>query len=61
MCAAQRDLDVVIYGATGFVGRVTAQYLAEVGSSIASGWLAARPSGCARSGSRSATARNTGR
>jgi short subunit dehydrogenase-like uncharacterized protein len=26
---AERDLDVVLYGATGFVGRLTAQYLAE--------------------------------
>jgi short subunit dehydrogenase-like uncharacterized protein len=25
---AQRDLDVVVYGATGFVGKLTAQYLA---------------------------------
>ena len=26
---AERDLDVVLYGATGFVGRLTARYLAE--------------------------------
>lgn len=26
---AERDLDVVLYGATGFVGRLTAHYLAE--------------------------------
>jgi short subunit dehydrogenase-like uncharacterized protein len=26
---AERDLDVVVYGATGFVGRLTARYLAE--------------------------------
>ena len=27
--SAARDLDVVVYGATGFVGRLTARYLAE--------------------------------
>src|SRR3954447_2925707 len=27
--AADRDLDVVVYGATGFVGRLTALYLAK--------------------------------
>ena len=27
--SAARDLDVVLYGATGFVGRLTARYLAE--------------------------------
>ena len=26
---AERDLDVVLYGATGFVGRLTADYLAR--------------------------------
>jgi short subunit dehydrogenase-like uncharacterized protein len=26
---SERDLDVVVYGATGFVGRLTAEYLAE--------------------------------
>lgn len=29
--AAQRDLDIVVYGATGFVGKLTADYLARVG------------------------------
>ena len=28
MSQAERDLDVVVYGATGFVGRLTAEYLA---------------------------------
>ena len=27
--AAERDLDLVVYGATGFVGKLTAEYLAE--------------------------------
>ena len=27
--SAERDLDVALYGATGFVGRLTARYLAE--------------------------------
>jgi short subunit dehydrogenase-like uncharacterized protein len=27
--SAARDLDVVLYGATGFVGKLTARYLAE--------------------------------
>lgn len=31
MGAGQRDLDVVLYGATGFVGKLTAQYLARAG------------------------------
>jgi short subunit dehydrogenase-like uncharacterized protein len=29
MSAAQREFDIVLYGATGFVGRVTAEYLAN--------------------------------
>ncbi|MDT5323538.1 MAG: hypothetical protein QOF25_690, partial [Mycobacterium sp.] len=31
MTAAQRELDIVLYGATGFVGKLTAEYLAEAG------------------------------
>lgn len=31
MSAAQREFDIVLYGATGFVGRLTAAYLARVG------------------------------
>ena len=31
MTAAQRDFDIVLYGATGFVGKLTAQYLATAG------------------------------
>jgi short subunit dehydrogenase-like uncharacterized protein len=31
MTAAERDLDIVLYGATGFVGKLTAQYLAKAG------------------------------
>jgi short subunit dehydrogenase-like uncharacterized protein len=31
MTAAQRDLDIVLYGATGFVGKLTAEYLARAG------------------------------
>jgi short subunit dehydrogenase-like uncharacterized protein len=34
MRGGQRDLDMVIYGATGFVGRLTAQYLAKAAPSI---------------------------
>jgi saccharopine dehydrogenase (NAD+, L-lysine-forming) len=34
MGAGQRDLDVVLYGATGSVGRLTAQYLARAGSGL---------------------------
>jgi short subunit dehydrogenase-like uncharacterized protein len=34
MHAGQRDLDIVIYGATGFVGRLTAEYLAKAGTGI---------------------------
>jgi short subunit dehydrogenase-like uncharacterized protein len=29
--ATRRDLDIVLYGATGFVGKLTAQYLARAG------------------------------
>jgi short subunit dehydrogenase-like uncharacterized protein len=32
MSAAQRDFDIVLYGATGFVGKLTAEYLARAGS-----------------------------
>ena len=31
MTAEQRELDIVLYGATGFVGKLTAQYLAKAG------------------------------
>jgi len=31
MTAAQRELDIVLYGATGFVGKLTASYLAKSG------------------------------
>lgn len=33
MTAPQREFDIVLYGATGFVGKLTAQYLAEHGGS----------------------------
>jgi short subunit dehydrogenase-like uncharacterized protein len=29
MAGAERDLDVVVFGATGFVGRLVAEYLAR--------------------------------
>lgn len=32
MSAGQRDLDIVLYGATGFVGKLTAEYLANAGA-----------------------------
>src|SRR3981189_632084 len=31
MTAARRELDIVLYGATGFVGKLTAEYLAKAG------------------------------
>jgi short subunit dehydrogenase-like uncharacterized protein len=31
MTAAQREFDIVLYGATGFVGKLTADYLAKAG------------------------------
>ena len=31
MSAAQREFDIVLYGATGFAGKLTAQYLAKAG------------------------------
>jgi short subunit dehydrogenase-like uncharacterized protein len=34
MRAGQRDLDIVLYGATGYVGGITAQYLAKVGGGV---------------------------
>ena len=32
MTATERELDIVVYGATGFVGKLTAQYLAKAGA-----------------------------
>ncbi|HEY0225835.1 MAG TPA: saccharopine dehydrogenase NADP-binding domain-containing protein [Mycobacterium sp.] len=32
MSAAQREFDIVLYGATGFVGKLTAEYLARAGA-----------------------------
>lgn len=29
-----RELDIVLYGATGFVGRLTAQYLAQAAAGV---------------------------
>ncbi len=34
MTAAQREFDIVVYGATGFVGKLTADYLARNGGDI---------------------------
>ncbi|TGD90622.1 enoyl-ACP reductase [Mycolicibacterium sp. CH28] len=34
MTAVQREFDIVVYGATGFVGRLTAQYLAQAGGDV---------------------------
>src|SRR6478672_3278053 len=31
MSAAEREFDIVVYGATGFVGKLTAEYLARAG------------------------------
>lgn len=31
MTAAEREFDIVVYGATGFVGKLTAEYLAKAG------------------------------
>ena len=32
--AQRRDFDIVLYGATGFVGKLTADYLARVGADV---------------------------
>ncbi|HEX3288628.1 MAG TPA: enoyl-ACP reductase, partial [Mycobacterium sp.] len=32
MRGGRRDLDIVIYGASGFAGRLTAEYLAKAGT-----------------------------
>lgn len=34
MRAGERDLDIVLYGATGFIGKLTAEYLAGAGSGV---------------------------
>ena len=34
MTAEQREFDIVVYGATGFVGKLTAEYLAKVGGDL---------------------------
>ena len=34
MHAGQRDLDIVVYGATGFVGKLTAKYLARAAAGV---------------------------
>ena len=31
MSAAQREFDIIVYGATSFVGKLTAEYLARAG------------------------------
>ena len=48
MTTAQREFDIVLYGATGFVGRLTAEYLSRAGR-VARVALAGRsPSACTR-------------
>src|ERR1700738_1308589 len=42
MTAAEREFDLVLYGATGFVGKLTAEYLARTGAGVRIGL--ARPS-----------------
>lgn len=34
MSTAQREFDIVIYGATGFVGKLTAEYLSRAGTGV---------------------------
>jgi short subunit dehydrogenase-like uncharacterized protein len=34
MTAAEREFDLVLYGATGFVGKLTAEYLARAGAGV---------------------------
>lgn len=34
MAGGQRDLDIVLYGATGFIGKLTAEYLARAGAKV---------------------------
>ena len=34
MTAAEREFDLVLYGATGFVGKLTAEYLARTGTGV---------------------------
>lgn len=34
MTAPQREFDIVVYGATGFVGKLTAEYLARAGGDV---------------------------
>src|SRR3984885_16232367 len=34
MTAAKREFDLVLYGATGFVGKLTAEYLARTGAGL---------------------------
>ena len=58
----ERELDVVVFGATGFVGRLVAEYLAEhAPPRCGSAWVAGRSSGSRRYGARSANAPGTGR
>jgi hypothetical protein len=61
MTAAQRELDIVLYGATGFVGKLTAEYLARSGGRPASGSQGAPPNACSRCANHSAMRRGTGR
>ncbi len=38
MTATPREFDIVLYGATGFVGKLTAEYLARAGEMPGSRW-----------------------
>ncbi len=46
MTATPREFDIVLYGATGFVGKLTAEYLARAGEMPGSRWPAGRRNGC---------------
>ena len=50
MNSAQREFDIVLYGATGFAGKLTAEYLSAPPAPPASHWPAGPRTSCSPSG-----------
>ena len=61
MSAAQRDFDIVLYGATGFAGKLTAEYLARAGGDARIALAGRSKTSCSQSGTRWGTRRSRGR
>ena len=61
MTAEQREFDIVLYGATGFVGKLTAENLAKAGGGARIALAGAHRKSCSPCARPSARSRSPGR